>query len=41
MKFGPVTKLEKRNKKTLKKFGDEVMSANRDVIVIFRIFGEF
>ena len=35
MKLGPVTKLDKRNKITSKKFDDEVMSANCDVIVIF------
>ena len=28
MKLGPVTKLDKRNKITSKKFDDEVMSAN-------------
>ena len=37
MKFGPVTKLDKRNK-TLKKFDVDVMSENCDVIVIFQIF---
>ena len=38
MKLGPVTKLEKRNKTTSKKFD---VSRNWDVIVIFRIFGQF
>ena len=37
MKLGPVTKLNKRNKTTLKKFDDYVMSANSDVIIIFRL----
>ena len=39
MKLGPVTKLDKRNKTTSKKFDDGVMSENCDVIVIFQIFG--
>ena len=33
MKHGPVTKLDKRNTVTSKKFGDNVMSTNGDVIV--------
>ena len=37
MKLGPVTKLDKINKTTLKKIDDYVMSANSDVIVIFRL----
>ena len=41
MKLGPVTKLDKRNKTTSKKFDVDVMSENYDVIVIFRIFGQF
>ena len=41
MKFGPVTKLDKKNKTTSKKIDDEVMSANWDVIVIFPIHGQF
>ena len=41
MKVGPVTKLQKRNKTTSKKFDDEVMSENCDVIIIFPIYGEF
>ena len=40
MKLGPVTKLDKRNKTPTKKFDDNVMSANCDVIVIFPIFGQ-
>ena len=39
MKLGPVTKLDKRNKITSKKFDDGVMLANCDVIVIFPIYG--
>ena len=35
MKVGPVTKLDKRNKTTLKKFDDDVMSENCDIIDIF------
>ena len=41
MKLGPVTKLDKRNKTTLKKFYDNVMLEDCDVIVIFRIVGQF
>ena len=41
MKLGPVTKLDKINKTTSKKFDVDVMSKNYDVIVIFRIFGQF
>ena len=41
MKLGPVTKLDKRNKTTSKKFDDDIMSENCDVIVIFWIFGLF
>ena len=41
MKLGSVTKLEKRNKTTSKKIDDNVMSENCNVIVIFRIFGQF
>ena len=40
MKLRPVTKLDKRNKTTSKKFDDDVMSENCDVIVIFRVFGQ-
>ena len=40
-KLGPVTKLDKRSKITSKKFDDDVMSTNFDVIVIFLIFGQF
>ena len=41
MKLGPVTKLHKRNKTTSKKLDVDVMSENYDVIVIFRISGQF
>ena len=41
MKIGPVTKIDKRNKTTSKKFDDDVMSENCDVVVIFQIFGQF
>ena len=41
VKLGPVTKLDKRNKIRSKKFDDDVMSANSDVIVIFPIYGQF
>ena len=37
--LGPVTKLDKRNKTTSKKYDDDVKSGNCDVIFIFRIFG--
>ena len=35
LKLEPVTKLDKRNKKTSRKFVNNVMSANCDVNVIF------
>ena len=41
MKLEPVTKLDKRNKKTRKKFDDDVISENCDVIAISSIYGEF
>ena len=41
MKNGPVTKLDKRYKRTSKKFDDNVMLANCDVIVILPICGQF
>ena len=41
MKLGLVTKLDKRNKITAKRFDDTVMSENCDVIVIFSIYGQF
>ena len=41
MKLGPVTKLDKKNKRTSKKIDDDVVPANCDVIVIFPIYGPF
>ena len=41
MKLGQVTKLDKKNKTTSKKFGDDVISENCDVIAIFPIYGQF
>ena len=44
MKLRPVTKLNKRNKTTMaitSKNGDNVMSKNYDVAVIFPIYGQF
>ena len=41
MTLRPVTKLDKKNKITSKKFDVDVMSGNCDVIVIFWIFGQF
>ena len=41
MKLRPVTKLDKKNKTITKRFDDDVMQANCDVIVIFLIFCQF
>ena len=41
MKLGPVTKLDKRNKKTSKKFDDNVMPGSCGIIVIFPITSQF
>ena len=41
MKLGPVTKLDKRNKTLSKKFDEDVISENYDVIVIFPIYSRF
>ena len=38
MKFGLVTKIDKKTKTTSKKFDDNVMSANRDTIALFQIY---
>ena len=38
MKIGPVTKLDKRNTRS-KKFDDEDVSANYDVIITFPVDG--
>ena len=41
MKLGPVTKIDKKNKTTSKKFDDDVMSKDCDVIAIYPIYGQF
>ena len=41
MKFGSVTKVEKRDKTTAKTFDDDFMSENCDAIAIFPIYGQF
>ena len=41
MKFGPVTKLDKRSKTISKKVVDDIMSTSYDIIVIFPIYGQF
>ena len=41
MKLGLVIKFDNRNKTASKKFDDEVMSANCEVIVFFPIYGKF
>ena len=41
MKLGPVTEHDKKNKTRPKKYYDDVMSENFDVIVIFLIYGKF
>ena len=41
MKPKPVTESDRRNKTTSKKFDDDVMSENCDVIAIFPIYGQF
>ena len=41
MKLGPVTKLDKGNKKNVKKIKDDVISKIYDVIVIFPIYDQF
>ena len=41
MKLEPVTKIDKRNKTTSKKFDLDVMPENCNVILNFRIFGQF
>ena len=40
MKLGPISKLDKGNKKTLRKIVDDAMSENFDVIPIFLIYGQ-
>ena len=39
MKLGSVTKIDKRNKTASKKFDDDVMSVDCDVIAIYGQFG--
>ena len=41
MKLGAVTKIDKKNKTLLRKFGDDIMPENCDAIVIFGILGQF
>ena len=41
MKLGPVTKIDTTNKTTSKKVDVDAMSENCDIVVIFRIFGQF
>ena len=41
MKLEPVIKLDKKNTATSKKFDDDAISANFDVIVFFPIYGQF
>ena len=41
MKRGAVTKLDKKNKTTSKKFDEDVMSENCDTIVTFSIYSQF
>ena len=41
MKFGPETKFDKRDKLTSKNFDVYIMSEKCDVVVIFRLFGQF
>ena len=41
MKLGLVTKFDKRNKATSKKFDGNARSKNCDVIAIFPIYGQF
>ena len=40
-KLGPVTKLDKRNKITLRNFDDDVVTINCGVIVILPIYAQF
>ena len=41
LKLEPIIELDKRNKTTSKKFDDDVMWVNCDVIVIFSIYDQF
>ena len=41
MKLRQVTKLDKKNKTTSKKFDNDVMSKNCNIIIIFPVYGQF
>ena len=41
MKLGPVTKPDKRNNISSKKYGDDVVSENYEVLAIFFIYSKF
>ena len=41
MRLGPVIERDKKNKKMSKKFDDDVILADCDVIAIFPIHGQF
>ena len=41
MTLGQITKLDKRNETTSKKFDDDAMLENCDIIVTFPIYGKF
>ena len=41
IKFGPVTKLDKRNNTASKIFDNDVLPANYDVIIIFQTYDQF
>ena len=41
MKLKPQTNFDKRNKTTSKKFDDDIMSAECEVIAIFPIYAQF
>ena len=41
MKLGSVTKFDKRNKTTSKKFEDDLMPETFDFVIIFSIHGKF
>ena len=41
MKLEPVIKLDKRNTATSKKFDDDLLLANYDVIAFFPSYGQF
>ena len=41
MEPGPVTEFDKRNKATLEKIDNKVMSKNCDVIATFSIYSQF